>query len=403
MKQSLCLYFRLHEPFHLKAYSPSQVGIDHDYTDNTADEATINELADKCYLPANSLILSNIAKTKGRFKVNYSISGILLELLLTYRNDVVESLKELVNTGCVEILAETYYNSLSFLYSKKTFSNQLVRHSELIKKIFDFAPQVVRNTELIYRNDLAELTFGLGYSGILCEGSKRILQQRTPNKIYAGPNSGDLALLLRNSRLSDDIAFRFDDKTWNEYPLTASKFAGWIYSHPLTDHVINIFLDYTSFGIYKTSDTGIFEFLEALPRAILRNEKFQFSTASEAIEQYYPTDLYDAPIAISWEDKSDVSYPWPENANQNSTIRKIYSLEKLIQNSSNEQLIGSWNKLQDTDYFLHMKDKGVQHDKGAIDAYERYKNIVTDLEINLIRDLVKKNKLDFIPLTHDVY
>jgi len=404
MKQSVCLYFRLHQPFRLRAYVPGQVGVDHDYFDDVANEAAINDLADMCYLPANSIILSNITKTKERFKVNYSISGSLLDLLFKYRRDVVDSFRKLVSTGCVEILAETYYNSLSFLNSKNEFSNQVVKHSEFIKKVFDFEPRVVKNTELIYRNDLAQLIYSLGYNGILCEGAGQILQQRTPNKIYAGPNSGDLSLLLRNSRLSDDIAFRFDDKSWSEYPLTAEKFARWIHSHPLTEHVINLLIDYETFGIHKKIDTGIFEFLDALPGAILKSEKFQFSTASDAIEQYYPADLYDVPVATSWEDKLGASYVWSENAKQTSTLKKIYSLEKQIQNSSNDQLISTWSKLQDADYFLYMRDKVAQRNASTVgDAYERYKNILTDLEISLIRDLVKKNKLDFIPLTHNVY
>ncbi|HEV8287226.1 MAG TPA: glycoside hydrolase family 57 protein [Chitinophagaceae bacterium] len=406
MKQSVCLYFKVHQPFQLKAYTQSHVGIDHYYIDDATDEATINKISDECYLPANSIISSNIHKTKGRFKLSYSISGTTLELLLKYRPDVIDSFKGLVNTGSVEILAETYYNSLSFLHSKKEFENQIEKHSQLVQKIFAFDPKVFRNTELIYNNSLAQYIYKLGYKGILCEGIERILKARTANKIYAAPNTGELALLLRNSRLSDDVAFRFDDKTWNEHPLTADKFTDRIHSHPETDQVINLFMDYETFGIHKKRETGIFDFLNALPHAILTSENFQFSTASGAIEQYYPYDLYDVPLTISWEDKAEACCIWCENAKQNNTVKKIYSLEKFIRNSSNEQLIEDWRKLQTGDYIFYMAEhKGRKHLNFVTpeDAYEHYKNIVTDLEINLIKEQLKKNRLDFIPLTHNVY
>ena len=407
MKQSVCLYFRVHQPFRLKSYTQSQVGADHCYIDEAGDESAIDKLADECYLPANSTILSNINKTKGDFRLNFSISGTTLELLLKYRPDVVDSFKELVNTGSVEMLAETYYNSLSFLYSKKEFARQVGKHSQVIRKIFGVEPRVFRNTELIYNNSLAQCIYQLGYNGILCEGIERLLKGRTANNIYAAPNTGELALLLRNSRLSDDIAFRFDDKTWNEYPLTSDKFAQWIHSLPANEQVVNLFMDYETFGVHKTKETGIFDFLGVLPQAILANKSFQFNTVSHAIDQHYPQDLYDIPLTISWEDKAEASCVWCENARQNNTLKKIYSLEKFILNSSSDLLIESWGRLQSADYIFHMAEhaqgRKYINDVEPQDAYEQYKNIVTDLEIMLIKEQLKKNKLDFIPLTHNVY
>ncbi len=408
MKQSVCLYFKVHQPFHLKAYTVKDVDVNHCYIDEKEDEIVINQLADDCYLLANSIILFNIKKTNGAFKLSYSISGTALELLLQHRPDAIDSFKELVNTGSVEILAETYYHSLSFLHSKKEFERQVEKHSQLIREIFGVEPKIFRNTELIYNNSLAQHINELGYNGILCEGVERILKERTSNQVYAAPDTGEFALLLRNSRLSDDIAFRFDDKSWSEHPLTAHKFAEWIHAHPQDNEVLNLFMDYETFGIHKKEETGIFDFLKALPSAVLANENFQFSTPSEIIEQYYPRDVYDVRSTISWEDQTKACCVWCENTRQNNTLKKIYSLENFIRNSRNEQMIESWRRLQTADYFFHMTEEHWKERKylnpfTPKQAYEYYTNMLTDLEITLIKEQLKKNKLDFIPLTHNVY
>jgi alpha-amylase len=392
MKPSVCLNFRVHQRRQLKAFAPCQVDTGDCYFDEIADETLTNKMADECYMPANSTILSNILRTDGLFKVGYSISGTTLELLLKYRPDVIHSFKDLVKTGSVEILAETYYNSPSFLYSTSEFERQIEKHSELILKLFDFKPRVFRNTELIFNNDIARHVYQLGYHGMLCEGVQQILRGRTPNRIYAVPDAGEFSLLLRNSMLSDDIAFRFDDENWNEYPLTASKFARWIHSHPVTHPVVNLFLGYETFGIHKKKDCGIFDFLDELPQAVLANKNFQFSTLSEVIEQFYLQDVYDSPFTISWEDQQSKE-DWPGNERAMTALKKISSLERFICNSGIEQAIKSWGILQDADYLLHLPSE----------QYEHYKNIVLDLEIRLIKEQLKKNKLDFIPFSPNAY
>jgi len=392
MKRSVCLNFRIHQPYQLKAFAPSQIDTGDCYFDERANETLINKLADECYLPANSIILSNIIRTNGLFKVGYSISGTTLELLLRYRPDVVTSFKNLVKTGSVEIFAETYYNSPSFLYSTNEFERQIEMHSQLILEVFGSKPKVFRNTELVYNNDLARYVYQLGYLGILCDGVEQILKGRTPNKIYAAPDAGEFALLLRNARLSDDIAFRFENKDWNEYPLTASRFAGWIHSHPINHPVINLFMDYETFGVHKTRHSGIFDFLSELPLAILANKSFRFGTASEVIEQHYLQDIYDVPSSISW-DNEKAGLDWLEGENQKAALKKIHSLERFICNSNMEQAIKCWGILQDAHYLLHETSE----------AYEHYKNIVVDLEIKLIKEQLKKNKLDFIPFSPNAY
>jgi alpha-amylase len=393
MKQSVCLNFRVHQPHHLKAFTKCQVGIDDSYVDETADEILINKVADECYIPANAIILSNIRSTNGLFKVGYSISGSTLKLLLKYRPDVVDSFSELVKTGSVELFAETYYNSLSSLYSTNEFERQLEKHSLLIHEVFDIKPTVFRNSELIYNNDTARHIYQLGYRGILCEGIQRILKGRTPNKIYAAPGAGELAILLRNQRLSDDIAFRFDDKSWSDHPLNTLKFADWIHSHPITDPVVNLFMDYETFGVHKKTDSGIFKFLDELPQAVLANKRFQFSNVSEVIEQYYLQDIYDVPSIISWEDEETTANQYDNEQLQNA-LKKIYSLEKFICNSSVQSVINSWGILQDIDYLKR---------SSCSETHDHYKNIVTDLEIRLIKEQVKKNRLDFIPFSPNAY
>jgi alpha-amylase len=409
MAKTICLYFKVHLPFSLNAYTQQQVGVTHHYDDPVSDEMLINKLADECLLPSNKIILKNIQETKAAFKVSYSISGTALELMQRYRPDVIASFQELVNTGAVEILAETYYNSLSFLYSKNEFERQVETHGLLVRNLFSVYPAVFRNTELIYSNKVAGYIKNLCYKGILCEGSSKILNGRTPNKLYASPDSGDFALLLRNPRLSDDIAFRFDDKTWNEYPLTADKFASWLNAHPQDSEIINLFMDYETFGIHKKSDTGIFDFLEALPGAVLAFPDLDFSTPSAVIDKFYPRDIYHVPDTISWDDHTAPCCNWSENTRQNNTLKKIYEIERLINQSDNRSLAASWGRLQAVDYIQLMSDnnrsssKHLIHFESPRQVYDNFTSILTDMEITLVNEQLRKNKMHFINQTNNLY
>lgn len=409
MTKTICVSFKVHLPFSLRVYSQRNVGINHCYEDALSDEMLMNKLADECYLPANKIILDNILATDAAFKVSYSISGTALELMLQYRPDVIASFQQLVNTGAVEILAETYYNSLSFLYSKREFDRQVERHALFIRKLFKTYPGVFRNTELIYSNKLAAHIKDLGYKGILCEGSQNILRGRTPNKLYASPDTGDFALLLRNPVLSDDIAFRFDDKNWNEYPLTADKFAEWIHAHPDNNEVLNLFMDYETFGIHKKADTGIFEFLNALPGAILGNKDFTFNTPSSVINEYYPRDVYHVPEIISWDDHAAACCMWSENTRQNNTLKKIYELEKLVMQSENSSIMNTWGRLQAADYIHSMSDNNRSNCRHLTpfhspeEVYHYFTSILTDMEITLVNEQLRKNKMHFINQANNLY
>ncbi len=391
---SVSLSFKVHIPYRLKKFTPEAVGIYDSWLDEQSCKSAVNKLADECYLPTNMIISSLINEQKGNFKVAFSFSGTVLELLQKHRPDVIKSFKLLVNTGCVEIFSETYYHSLSWLHSTNEFKRQVQQHDELIKLLFGVEPSVFRNTELIYSNELAKFIAEMGYKGILCEGLERILNGRTPNQIYAAPGNGDFGLLLRNVRLSDDIAFRFDDLTWNEQPLTAVKYAGWLHNQKENIYSVNLFFDYETFGIHKTADTGIFEFLKYLPAAILADENWKFVTPSEALENGYPKDIYDVPHTISWEDKEMLSCVWSENVMQNNTLRKIYSLENMVNDSTMPGAMEWWGSLQSADHFYYMCNDGrTENDTYRLlnpfasgeEAFENYKNAVADFEIKLIQ------------------
>lgn len=390
---SVILSFRVHIPYRLKKISP---GADHygDYFDMTATQKMVDRLADQCYLPANEILLQQIRFCKGRFRLSFSISGTSLELLRTFRPDVLQSFRSLVNTRCVEFYAETYYNSLSWLYSPSEFERQVKKHQVLVNELFGLDPVVFRNTELIYSNELARQLKQIGYKAVLCEGLQKILAGRSPNKLYAAPGNGDFGLLLRHSSLSDDIAFRFDDPNWNEQPLTAEKFAGWLCQTSAESSLINLFLDYETFGIHKKEDTGIFQFLEQLPAAVLAYPDWHLETPSEAIDNHYPVDLYDVPKPISWEGKEKASCVWSENTMQNNTIRKIYSLENMITQSRIPGVMDCWARLQSADHFYYMCREGrdindvyrsLNPFSSPEEAYENYRDAVADLEISLIR------------------
>lgn len=395
---AVCLYFKVHQPCRLKKYLPGDIEVNHCYEDAVADEAMINQVADRCYLPANA-VLYRLASQDKEFHINFSFSAVVLELLERYRPDVLRSFQRLASTGNVEILGETCCHSLSALHSVAEFEEQVKRHSQLIKKVFNQRPVVFRNTELIHNNQLARKVAELGFKGLLCEGVEKLLKERSPNHVYLAPGLTDFRLLLRNAQLSDDIAFRFDDIYWSEHPLTAEKFAEWLHAHPANTEVINLFMDYETFGIHKTKESGVFDFLQALPEKVAAAPDFYFSTASSVLERSAAKEIYDVPQTISWEDKSEETCVWAENVMQHNTLKKIYSLERMVKESGCDKFLTTWRRLQSADHFYYMTTKnGSSSHKykspfdSAGEAFKNYTNIVTDFEISLIRHGLLKVK-----------
>jgi alpha-amylase len=385
---SVCFYFQVHQPIRLRHYT---VFDNNDqYFDDFKNASVCRKVANKCYLPANRLILDLIRRFDGRFKVAYSITGVLLEQLQRYSPEVVSTFDALAQSGCVEFLAETYYHSLSFLYSRDEFIEQVNKHSETIKRFFGQTPRVFRNTELIYNNDLACLISSMGrFDAIITEGADHILGTRSPNFLYQPKNCDNVKLLLKNYALSDDIAFRFSNRSWPEWPLTAEKFAGWISRINGNGNVVNLFMDYETFGEHQWEDTGIFNFVRHLPEKILQHPDNNFKTPGEVAQSFPTVDVVDVPHIISWADTERDLSAWLGNAMQSSAIHELYRLERNVKSTNDEKIIGDWRKLQASDHFYYMCTKyfadGDVHKyfnpyDSPYDSYINFMNVLDNLQ-----------------------
>ena len=390
---SICFYFQIHQPFRLKQdYSFFDIGANHFYEDDKANREICNKVSRKCYLPTNKLMLELINKYKGQFKISYSIRGISLEQFEKYNPDVIDSFQQLAGTGYVEFLNETYYHSLSFLYSKKEFKSEILKHGNKIRELFKQTPETFRNTELIYNNELAKFIEDMGFKVILAEGADQVMEWRSPNYLYRPAGCSQLNLLMKNYKLSDDVAFRFSNHSWQEYPLTAENYAGWLHSTKGNGEIINLFMDYETFGEHQWEDTGIFDFLRALPEKILEHHDFQFITPSESSKYYTPIAEIDVPYYISWADIERDLTAWLGNPLQNSAAEMAYKLEEEVLSSKNSNLINVWRKLLTSDHFYYMCTKwfsdGDVHKyfnpyKSPFDAYIVYVNVLNDLKATL--------------------
>lgn len=351
---SICFYFQVHQPLRLRHYTVFDKN--DQYFDDYKNGAICRKVANKCYLPANRLLLDVIRRLDGRFKIAYSLTGVLLEQLQLFSPEVISTFDALAETGCVEFLAETYYHSLSFLYSRDEFLEQINKHSETIERLFGQKPKVFRNTELIYNNELATLIESTGnFDAIITEGADHILGYRNSNFVYRPKGCNKLKLLLKNYRLSDDIAFRFSNRGWSQWPLTADKFAGWI--NDINGNVVNLFMDYETFGEHQWEDTGIFDFMRHLPEQILKNHYNNFKTPSEVAQSFQPVDTVDVPHLISWADIERDLSAWLGNAMQSNALYELYRLERDIKKAGDEKIISDWRKLQTSDHFYYMCTK----------------------------------------------
>lgn len=293
----------MHQPYWLKPYDCFKTANDHIYEDEVKNIEILNRVSKKCYLPANQTMVNLIDKHHGDFKISYSLSGTVMEQFELYRPDVLKSFQALAKTGCVEFLAETYHHSLSYLYSKDEFIRQIELHNVKIKEHFNQVPTIFRNTELIYNNKIANFISDLGYKGIICEGLDPILGHRSPNYILHPPNNPSIKCLLKNYKLSDDIAFRFSNQVWEECPLNAPKFANWVHQIANNGDAVNLFMDYETFGEHQWPETGIFEFIKYIPGEILKHPDFDFKTPSEVIRTYESKGQYDVHALSSWADQ----------------------------------------------------------------------------------------------------
>ena len=390
---SICFYFQVHQPLRLRHYTVFDKNTQ--YFDDYKNASICRKVANKCYLPANRLLLDIIRQCEGRFRIAYSLTGVLLEQLLSFSPEVMSTFDALAETGCVEFLAETYYHSLSFLYSRDEFIEQVNKHIETIDNLFGQKPRVFRNTELIYNNDLAALVESMGtFDAILSEGASHILGLRSPNFVYRPKGCSKLKLLLKNYSLSDDIAFRFSNRGWAEWPLTAEKFARWISNVNGNGNVVNLFLDYETFGEHQWEDTGIFDFMRHLPEHILKHPDNDFKTPSEIAQCYEPVDTVDVPHLISWADTERDLSAWLGNAMQSNAIHELYRLENEVKTTSDEKIIADWRKLQVSDHFYYMCTKyfadGDVHKyfnpyNSPYDSYINFMNVLSNLQSRCLR------------------
>ncbi|KKR29932.1 alpha-amylase [Candidatus Woesebacteria bacterium RIFCSPHIGHO2_01_FULL_39_32] len=393
---SVCLYFQVHQPLRIKRFRVFDVGWDPEYFNDRSDtnlnnKKVLGKVAGKSYLPTNNLFL-NLLKKYPELKLSFSFSGILLEQLEKDFPQVLDSFKKLVDTDRVEILSETYHHSLAFFYSKSEFEKQVDLHRAKVKEIFGVKPRVFRNTELAYNNELATWADSKGYQAILAEGWDSFLGWRSPNFVYRPKNTNKIKILLKNYKLSDDIAFRFSDKSWRSWPLTADKFAHWVSAINGNGHVVNLFMDYETFGEHQWEAHGIFNFLSSLPREILKHPDNDFATVSEVVQKYPAMDEVDVPSIVTWADTERDLSAWVGNAIQTSAISFLYSLEDRILKVGDAKLIDKWRKLQTSDHFYYMCTKwfsdGDVHKyfnpyESPYDAFISFMNAANDLKLRL--------------------
>ncbi len=397
---SVCFYFQVHQPFRLRHYTVFDKSSS--YFDEFKNASICRKVANKCYLPTNRLLLKLIRKFDGQFRVSFSVTGVLLEQFAKYCPEVISTFDALAQTGCVEFLAETYYHSLSYLYSRSEFVAQIIKHAEMIEKMFGQTPRVFRNTELIYNNDLAATIESMDrFDGILAEGADHVLGDRNPNFVYRPPGCEKLKMLLKNYRLSDDIAFRFSNRDWKEYPLMADKFARWINNVNGNGQVVNLFMDYETFGEHQWEDTGIFDFLSHLPYEVLKHPDNDFLTPSQVIDRYEPVGVVDMPHIVSWADTERDLSAWLGNAMQSNALHEVYRLERLIKEAANEHLTADWRRLQTSDHFYYMCTKyfadGDVHKyfnpyDSPYDSYINYMNVLNNLRRRCVSESESRAK-----------
>ena len=388
MKKSICIYFQIHHPERLRKYQFFDIGKKHNYFDNYANRSELEDLAENCYLPANALLLDLIKKYEGKFKVAFSISGSAIDQLEMHTPEVIRSFQELAQTGQVEFLAETYSHSLASL-SEDTdeFELQVKRHSAAIKELFGKKPVTFRNTSLIYSDKIGKRVADLGFKTMLTDGAKHVLGWKSPNFVYKNALDENLNLLLKNSKLSDDIAIRFSDRNWSEYPLTSEKYVNWV-SHSLQDtEVLNLFMNYEVIGHYNRAESGIFDFLRYFIQQIAENPNYQFLLPKEVTKKHTAKDILPVPYPISWTDEERDITSWLGNELQKEAFTELFKIQPLVKKKKNAELNEDYSRLQASEHFYFMRTKlfsGADYHKYILpyespyEAFINYMNVLSD-------------------------
>jgi len=396
-KRGIVLYLHAHQPYRVRKYSVFDTAINHDYFDESTydiksnNEQVFKKVVDKSYKPMNAL-LEKLLATYPEFKVSLSITGTFIEQAERWAPDVIESFKRLIASGRVEIVAETFYHSLAFFYSLNEFEHQVKAHQTKIRELFGVETKVFRNTELAYNDSLAKWADNYGFKGIMAEGWDPILDWRSPNFVYRPTGTKNISLLLKNYRLSDDVAFRFCDRSWPQWPLSADTYNEWVNTSITDKSIVNLFMDYETFGEHQWEDTGIFDFYETFIGKWLDNPANTFYTVSGAIEAFEPVDEISMQNTVTWADTERDLTAWSGNSMQQEALRYIYAMEDDILRTNDSELIGDWRKLQTSDHFYYMCTKwfndGDVHAyfsayESPYDAFLYYINVVRDLRWRL--------------------
>lgn len=399
--KAICFYFEIHHPEQLRKYHFFDIGKRTDYFDYYVNRTEIEQLAKKCYLPTNAILMELIQRYNRRFKVAFSISGSAIELLELHAPEVIHSLQDLAKTDCVEFLCEPYSHSLSSL-SENTdeFERDVKLHMQRIKELFGKKPTAFRNTSLIYSDSIGERVAKLGFKTILTEGAKHILGWKNPNFVHHHPNDEKVKILLKNSKLSDDISLRFSNKDWNEYPLTAEKYAHWLKSSLVEGDVINLFMDYQAFGKFNSPDSGILDFLKYLPQYVLDDKEYAFLTPSEVSKKFKAEEAVYVPNPISWTDEERDITSWLGNELQENAFDELFSVYENVKKCKDDDLKRVYSRLQASNHFYYMRTKLLSTQYIAnnnspyaspYEAYINYMNVLSDFQQRVKNSVPKKS------------
>ena len=397
MKKTLCFYFQIHQPVRLRRYRFFDIGKRHDYFDEYVNRSTIRRITEKCYLPMNHLIMDLIKRYGTNFKVSFSISGSALEQFALHAPEVIESFKELAKTGSVEFLAETYAHSLASLSDTDEFERQVQRHTARMEELFGQKPVTLRNSSLIYSDQIGERVAAMGFESMLTDGAKHVLGWKSPNFVYTNVMNPRLKLLLKNSRLSDDLTLRFSDHSWREWPLTADKYARWLKDSTQDSEIVNLFMNYETFGENQLAETGIFEFMRSLPEYIFSTTDFEFLTPSEAVKKHQPVAPLHVPYPISWADEEKDITGWLGNELQNEAFEELFKIQPKVEALNDPELNEDYSRLQASDHFYYMRTKlfsdndyhrYVSPYETPYEAFINYMNVLSDF-VARVEDMEK--------------
>ena len=390
--KSVCLYFQVHQPFRHRRYRFFDIGADHYYYDDYSNEAVLDKMASKCYLPSNQLLLKLSKKLGNKLRVSFSFSGIVLDQLELYAPEVIESFQKLAKTGCVEFISETYSHSLASLANPEIFREQVKHNEEKIFACFGQKPRVFRNTEMIYSDQIGARVAEMGYEAILTEGARQVLGWKSPGFLYVNMINPRLKVLMRNFKLSDDISFRFSNQNWPEYPLSAEKFINWIEQIPPQEEMVNLFMSYETFGERQSKESGIFSFFEKLVESVALHPTMKLATPSEIIAELQPVSAVSVPSPVSWADEERDLTAWQGNEMQLEAFTKLYNHADYLKLCNDPVLLKDWNYLQSSDHFFYMSTKHASDGEvhrhynpfgSPYDAFINYMNVLSDFSLRL--------------------